>query len=126
VILPFFLALDGRDAGGIGVTTRSVYELVDILAAAIEVPEADQLSGVATSYPLPGLVGSDLRVRYADARPGHAAVVVKYRDGWFYVDDKDQATKRFFRLLASLWSIAIAESTANATATPVLTVPVSR
>lgn len=126
VILPFTLALDGSSTGGIGITTRSVYQLVGILAAAIEVPEADRQNGVANSYPPPGLAGKDLRVRYSASRPAHASVAENYRDGWFYIDETDQATKRFFRLLGSLWSITIAESAAGASNAPVLTVPVSR
>jgi hypothetical protein len=53
-------------------------------------------------------------------------VAVKYRNGWFYIDEKDQATKQYFRLLTTLLSVNIAESTGRASATPVLTVPVSR
>jgi hypothetical protein len=34
LVLPVSLALDGRDSGGIGMTTRSVYHLVAILSAA--------------------------------------------------------------------------------------------
>jgi hypothetical protein len=51
---------------------------------------------------------------------------VKHRNRWFYIDEKDHATKRFFILLGTLWSVTIAESTAKASAAPVLTVPVSR
>jgi hypothetical protein len=51
---------------------------------------------------------------------------VKYRDGWFYIDETDYATKRFFRLMGTFWSVAIAESAAQGSAAPVLTVPVSR
>jgi hypothetical protein len=126
VILPVSLALDGRDSGGIGIITRSVYALVEILSAAIEVPEEDQRNGIPASYPAPGRAGKDLRVRRSKSRPEHAAVAVKYRDGWFYIDETDHATKRFFRLMATLWSVAIAESAARGSATPVLTVPVSR
>ena len=126
VILPVSLALDGRDTGGIGIITYTVFDLVEILSAAIEVPEEDQRNGVSTSYPPPGLAGRTLRVPYSKARPEQAAVAVKHRDGWFYIDEKDKATKGFFRLLASLWSVSIAESTAKTTAAPVLTVPVSR
>ena len=54
-----------------------------------------------------------------------AAVAVPYRDGWYFIDETDQATKRFFRLLSALWSVSIAEGTTHAAA-PVLTVPVSR
>jgi len=126
LIVPFFLALDGRESGGIGITTRSVYDLLEILAAAVEVPMADQQNGIATTYPQLGHVGKDLRIRYAEARPEQAAVAVKYRDKWFYIDERDQATKQFFRLLGILWSTTIAESAAKATGAPVLTVPVSR
>lgn len=126
LILPASLTLDGRDMGGIGITTRSVWDLVEILSAAIEVPEKDQQNGVAASYPPPGLVGSALRIHSAETRPKHAYVTVKHRDWWFYIDERDQATKGFFRLLSTLWSIAIAESTAKGAAAPVLTVPVSR
>jgi hypothetical protein len=126
LVVPFFLAIDGRDSGGIGITTRSVYDLLEILAAAVKVPEADQQNDVATRYPEPGPAGKDLRIRYAETRPEHAYVEVKYRDGWFYIDERDQATKQFFRLLGILWSTTIAESTARAGGAPVLTVPVSR
>lgn len=124
VILPVALALDGREFGGIGITTRSVFDLVEILSAAIELPEEDQENGTTASYPPSGAVGRELRIRRADARPEHAHVAVNYRDVWLYIDQNDQATKQFFRLLGTLWSIAIAESATSVA--PVLTVPVSR
>jgi len=55
-----------------------------------------------------------------------AAIAVQYRDGWFYIKDNDLTTKGFFRFLATLWTVKIAESTANSEAAPVLTIPVSR
>ena len=126
VIVPFSLALDGRDHGGIGITTRSVYDLLEILSAAIEVPESDQRDGITTSYPQLGHVGKGLRIACAGTRPEHASVAVKYRNGWFYIDERDQATKQFFRLMGTLWSTTIAESASEVTSAPVLTVPVSR
>jgi len=126
VILPVSLALDERDTSGISIITRSVFDLAEILSAAIEVPEEDQRNGVTTSYPPPGLAGRELKIRRAQTRPKHAAVAVKYRDGWFYIDETDRVTRRFFRLLGSLWSVTIAESAVKHPAAPVLTVPVSR
>jgi hypothetical protein len=125
VLLPVSLALDGHDTGGIGITTRSVFDLLEILSGAVEVPEQDQTAGVAASYPPPGLVGRQLKVRYAAGKPAQASVAVRYRDGWFYIDETDQTTKLYFRLLSTLLSIEIAES-AGRTAAPVLTLPVSR
>jgi len=126
VILPVSLALDGRESGGIGIITRSIYTLMEMLSAAIEVPEKDQHNGATASYPALGLAGKDLRVRYSSSKPEHATVAVKYRDGWYFIDETDSATKRFFRLASRLWSIAIAESTTRSPGAPVLTVPVSR
>ena len=126
LILPVSLALDGRESGGMGITLRSVGDLAEILSAAIEVPEQDLRTGVAASFPPPGLAGKDLRVKYNAKTPESAAVAVPYRGGWFFIDETDQATKRFFRLLSALWSVTIADSTAHHAAAPVLTVPVSR
>lgn len=126
VILPVSLALDGRKSGGIGIITRSIYTLMEMLSAAMEVPEKDQHNGSTASYPAMGLAGKDLRVRHSSNKPEHASVAVKYQDGWYYIDETDSATKRFFRLASRLWSIAIAESTTTRSAAPVLTVPVSR
>ena len=126
ITLPVSLALDGQETGGIGIITRSVFDLLEILSGAIEVPEQDLVNGIAVSYPPSGMVSKQLQVHYSDNKPAHASVAVQYRDGWFYIDEKDQATKLFFRLLTTLLSVNIAESTGRASAAPVLTVPVSR
>jgi hypothetical protein len=126
ITLPISLALGGQNSGGISITMRSVFDLMEILSGAIEIPEQDVASGIAVSYPPPSMVGKQLRVYYSRTEPEHASVAVKFRDGWFYIDEKDQATKLFFRLLTTLISINIAESTGSASATPILTVPVSR
>ena len=118
------LGVGGRDP--ITINTRSVFDLLEILSACIDVPEQDIRDGAATAYPPSGLVGGSLRVAFASERPERVAVAVKYRDGWFYISDTDRATKRFFRLLGTLWTVAMTESTAGVTAAPVLTVPVSR
>ncbi len=125
LVLPVSQALNGREAGGIGLTTRSVWDMVEILSAAIDIPEDHRARGVAMAYPAPGRLGEQLRVNYSRGRPDEASVAVKHRDGWYSIDDGDLATKHFFRIMTSLWSVAIAE-TATGKATPVLTVPVSR
>jgi len=126
LILPVSLALHGRENGGIGIITRSVFDLGEILSAAIELPEHEKNDGVAITYPPPGLAGKNLRIRYSRDKPKHAYISVEYRDGWFYIDESDQDTKGFFRLMSTLWSVTIAENTNMGTAAPVLTVPVSR
>ena len=102
----------------------SIYNLLEILSAAIDVPKQDQVSGAALSYPPAGLVGEKLRVRRASVVPENVATAVEYRDAWYYIDDTNQATKLFFRLVTTLMSVSIADSTSSG-ATPLLTVPVS-
>jgi hypothetical protein len=124
LILPVSLALHERETGGIGIITRSVFDLGEILSASIDVPEHEKDSGVVTMYPPTGLAGKDLRIRHATEKPEHAYIRVKHHDNWFYIDESDQPTKQFFRLTSSLWSTTIAESTPKGA--PFLTVPVSR
>ena len=125
LVLPVSLDAQGTARGDITVTTRSLIDLVEILTAAIEVPDEDLRSGAAAQSPPAGLIGTRLRVAYSKTSPANAAVAVAYRGGWFYIDERDQTTKRFFRLLSTLWTIAMAENTGSSGA-PVLTVPASR
>ncbi len=124
VEIPVSLGPDDALEDGVSISTRSIYNLLEILAAAIDVPEEDQVSGAALTFPPPGLVGQKLRVRRSSAAPETASTAVEYRDAWYYIDDTNQSTKLFFRLVTTLMSVSIADSTTNG-ATPLLTVPVS-
>ena len=126
IVIPVTLALDGITEDGIGMTTRSLWELLEILSAAVEVPAEDERSGVAVSFPRLGRAGRELKIGYSEERPENAYVAVEYRDGWFAIDDRDQATKRYFKYMGSFWAAAISQSLGSAAAAPVLTVPVSR
>jgi Asp-tRNA(Asn)/Glu-tRNA(Gln) amidotransferase A subunit family amidase len=124
--IPASLAISDTDHDGIGIVTRTIHELVEIMSAAVQVPDRDQRSGVAAEVPRQGRAGRQLKIHYSDDRPDRAYVMLEYRDGWFFIDEADQATKRYFKLLGSLWSSAMAETLGNKAASPVLTVPVSR
>jgi hypothetical protein len=127
LVLPVGLALQ-RNADtdiDITLTTRSIVDLMELLSASIDVPQDDLDSGAARRYAQRGAVASRLRVAYSKGKPKSTAVVVPYRDGWFYIDERDQVTKRFFRLLTTLWTITLADNTGTSNA-PVLTIPVSR
>lgn len=82
IVLPVSLALHGRESDAVGITTRSVVDLMEMLSAAVDLPQADQRTGVAVTYPPAGPAGSDLRVRYSTTKPERAAVAVQYRGGW--------------------------------------------
>ena len=55
-------------------------------------------------------------------RPENAFVAVKHRGTWFYVDDRDYASKRFFNAVYDLFNMEIAPSSGGGG--PILTVPV--
>jgi len=124
VVLPVSVGQGRPDGTGVMLALRSVFELLQILSAAIDVPADDLASGAARPIAGGGGTGAALRVAYSKKSPAHAAVAVPYRGGWFYIDDGDAATKRFFRLISVLWSATLAD-TAQRSA-PVLTLPASR
>lgn len=126
VVIPVFLALDGAAVGGLGITTRSVWDLVEILSASIEVPDADRVEGIVVQAPPPGRVGRELKISFSTEEPEHAYTAVAYRDGWFYIDERDLITKEYYRLLASLWTMTMSKALGQGAAAPLLTVPVSK
>jgi hypothetical protein len=125
IVLPVYLAIRTKGVWGIGMTTRSTLDLIDILQAAVDVPKAHANAGMTIKYPPLGLAGQGLRIISSKKRPKNITWAVKYRGYWFYIDDTDQYTKAFFRMLRVFWSVNMAAS-ANTTAAPVLTLPVSR
>ena len=125
VVIPVFPVLDGAASGGLGLTTRSVWDLVEIISASIDVPASDEAEGVVVPAPHPGRVGRQLKVSFATEEPKHAYVSVAYREGWFYIDERDLVTKEYFKLLGSLWIMTMSKASGQVAAAPMLTVPVS-
>jgi hypothetical protein len=125
IVLPAYFAIKRRKGAGIAISTRSTGELVEILRAAVDIPEQHQANGLTIEYPPLGLSGRKVRIFSSETKPARAVVAVKYRGCWFYIDDTDMQTKLFYRLVRTLWSFSIAGS-ADRSAAPVLTIPVSR
>ena len=126
VVIPVSLALGGGKDGGVGFSTRSVWDMVEVLSARIQVPAADERDGLVVPAPPAGRLGKSLNIHYSKEEPDKAYVAVEYRDGWFYIDERDMLTKQYFKLLGSLWSLAMANAAGQGAAAPVLTVPVTR
>jgi len=63
-----------------------------------------------------------LTIHCSKSRPKDAFVAIRHRGKWFYVDDRDAASKRSFNLIYDLYNIEIASSAPSAG--PVLTLPV--
>ncbi len=121
IILPVYFGVKGEGLGGIAISTRSTFDLIEILRAAVEIPQEHAgAGGVALNYPPPGLAGKNIHIHASESRPKRAVLAVKHRGYWFYIDDTDMRTKLFYHLVRTLWSVSIAAA-GDQRAAPVLT-----
>lgn len=125
IVIPVYFAVRGRGPEGIAISTRSTFDLIEILRAAVEIPQEQADQGLARNYPIPGLAGKGIRIHASKDKPSGAVVTVRHRGYWFYISETDMHTKLFFSWVKTLWSVSIA-SAADHTGVPVLTIPVSR
>jgi hypothetical protein len=101
----------------LAVVTRSMLQIMGMIAAHVQVPEKDVAEGRAT----PGLgEAATLRIGCSSTRPTDCFVTVSYRNRWFWVDDRDLKTKRAFSLLMMLGSLA---ETGDHGPMPLITIP---
>jgi hypothetical protein len=126
IVVPVSLGPAASRKAGITFITRSVYDLVGMLSAAVDIPAEDIQSGAVTAYPPAGPLGRGLQIHRTKAKPDRAYVRVQYHDWWYYIDKADRSTKGFFQLLTVLWSATIAETTAKGQTAPILMLPASR
>ncbi len=123
---------DKPSADSIGIEFRSFSEMLNFLSTSVEVPQADVDAGriVVTRDDSGRLfdwkpVTSDLfAVHSDDDAPENAAIAIRYRGSWFYIDDSDMASKNTFRLLSMVGSILAGKT--EQSPPPVLTIPVGR
>jgi hypothetical protein len=107
----------------VAMVTRSVFDIMVQVALSAEVPQIDIDEGRA--YPSPALLHDPsykplAKIHSGKSRPKDAAVMVRYRDQWFWLDDKDLQSKRAFSAL--LLMVNLAESGQPAAA-PLVTIP---
>lgn len=113
-----------RSGGGeITLLTRSMWEILAELSTGVEVPEQDTAEGRATTAPSL----SDrphatpiAHIHSSSEQPANAYTAVLYRDHWFWIDDRDLASKRVFTFLTVFSSIA---ETGNVPQIPIITIP---
>lgn len=108
----------------LAVQTRSISELLQIMAAEVEVPAEDvsghkAFPGFASDRDLPGIVRL-VRIRSSKQKPGDALVSVRYRDKWFWISDDDLVSKLAFVQLLELFTMTDTEAKQNL---PVVTIP---
>jgi hypothetical protein len=108
----------------IAVQTRSIIELIKIMAVHVEVPAEDvsqhkAVPGFETGHPVPG-VTPIIRIGSSKQKPDDAFVAVQYRNLWFRIDDNDLPSKAVFAQLMELFTMI---DTSNKQNLPVVTIP---
>jgi hypothetical protein len=109
----------------IAILSRSMLEILQELAAYIDVPEihvAEQRAApnLVDNTEMAGDVPPLLCVQSDSEKPADAFVSVKYRDHWFWIDDRNFTSKKMFSFLMFLFSLT---ETGTPQQAPVLTIP---
>jgi hypothetical protein len=113
------------EADFIELRTRSVYDLFQIAAAAVDVPAEHLESGMAPPLSPRGPAAAQIHIRRSAGRPSNAMAAVEHHGWWYSIDSTDGQSKETFRILEAIVTARIAD-TVDRSAMPVLTVPVSR
>jgi len=109
----------------IAILSRSVLQVILNLASYIEVPEIH----VAEKRVLPSLTEETpagkpvrplMRIRSSSEKPEDAFVAVPYRNHWFWIDDKELASKGLFTFLMFIFNLV---DTGIKEGAPVVTIP---
>lgn len=108
----------------IALLTRSVMQVLADFASYIDVPEADLTEGrVYSPQHTPEqmlLFPPMLHVHNGPSAPDDAYVAVRYRNSWFWIDDRDQHSKAMFNSVLLLFSLT---ETAQSQLAPLVTIP---
>jgi hypothetical protein len=123
ILLPVRVAV-GRSSSAIHVQTRSLYDLLRIFGAGIEIPSAHLEAGIVE--PLASVDSEReqlVRIRSSEDRPAAATVQIRFHDRWFYIDATDTRSKGGFMFLRTFIGVRLA-ARGTAQRAPVLTVPV--
>lgn len=113
---------EGNDV--IAIQTRSAFQILVELGADIEVPAAHVAEQrTYPSIPVPQgeqVLPPMVRIQSGAARPADAFAAIRYRDYWYWVDDRDFRSKGIFTLLMVVMTLAEKEEKAPP---PVVTIP---
>lgn len=106
----------------LAIQTRSMLQIVIELASHINVPAEDVAQGrvYATPKTLASGFPDLITIHSGNEQPSNAYVAVRYRGGWFWIDDRDLESKRMFAFVMLLFSLT--ETGGNERA-PIVTVP---
>jgi hypothetical protein len=113
-----------HDDNEVTLLTRSMMEMLVELSAGVDVPASHVAEGRARVIGPPGGMPDApaplVHIRSSVDEPPDAYVAVRYRNHWFWIDDRDLASKRTFTFLRIFSSIA---ETGTVPQIPILTIP---
>jgi len=109
----------------IAILTRSMLETLLDMASYIDVPPAHvsenrAAPGFADMAGAAGGLKPLIRVRSGVEKPADAFVTIRYRDLWFWIEDRDLPSKGMFSFLMFLFTLT---ESGGGSVSPVLTVP---
>src|SRR5262245_13872346 len=109
-----------RGPNELAILTRSIFRMLTVLSAFVEVPLSHLAEGRAPSLGQAESIEEPPFVVHCGAtKPGDCFAVVHYRGHWFWVDDRDPRSKRVFAFLLVFLALA---DTAPKEGLPVVTI----
>ncbi len=111
----------------IAILTRSMLEILLDLSSYIEVPTASATEQRTFATPPAEVVNGKpvaplIRILSSSQSPGDAFAAVPYGQGWYWIDDKDFASKRIFSFIMFLFTLT--ETEGGKQGAPLITIPV--
>jgi hypothetical protein len=110
----------------IAILTRSMLEILIDLSSYIDVPAASATERRTFPTPAPEVVNGApveplIRIFSSTQSPDDAFAAVPYRQEWYWIDDKDLASKRLFSFIMFLFTLT---ETGDKQGAPIITIPV--
>ena len=104
--------------------TRSMLHIMAELATLVDVPDHHVAEGRTVSA-LSAIDREDkdkqiINIRSGNEKPKNVYAVVKYKDHWFWIDDRDFKSKRTFTFLMILFSLS---ESGGKESLPLVTIP---
>jgi hypothetical protein len=121
--IPLSFGLPHAGGDEIALLTRSMWEILAELSAGVDVPEQDTAEHRATITPPPSDrpdTAPVMHIHSSNTQPPDAYAAARYRKYWFWIDDRDLASKRIFTFLTVFSSIA---ETGAVPQVPIITIP---
>ena len=120
-VLPAAVAETDKE---IAILTRSIFQIMVDFASFIDVPDKDVADGRVYrpqhSEEQNRLFPALLHIRVGESLPEDAFVAIRYRNRWFWIDDRDHQSKIMLTFLMISFSLT---EQSNAQPAPVVTIP---